>query len=525
MPTGADGKGGAAGSDGFAGAAGQDSGLAAPGTSAGDTLYGATTSDTTPPVVTLNAANVTSANARKLIPYTFTVAYSDPVLMDATSFSGTVVHVAQPGGGEDINATAIKTKTSGLQDGQGDTQTITVTYRFAPPGGVWSSTLNGTYTVNLIANPPTDLAGNGAATGALGTFSVNIPSPPIAFHPTSLPAGKVGAAYHQAITATGGSGKLTVTYNITSAPPVPDGLTFTVSGSHLKIGGKPTIGGPVIFSITATDLVAHTATQSYTLIIKQKPKITSPKTTTFTMGVARTFTVTVSGYPVPGVTESGALPSGLTFDRTTYTLSGSPAAGTVGTYPLTFTVHNGVGPDATQKFTLTVNPAAFTVGSSGSFTVRSLGAATSPLHETGTLPSGVTFTDNHNGTATVAGTPAADTGGTFAFSITSTTAAGSISQSFTLTVDQAASITSADNTAFMAGTSGSFTVTTTGYPTATLSETGALPSGVTFTDNGNGTATLSGAPAVGTSGTYDFTISAANGIGSDASQSFTLNVN
>ena len=31
----------------------------------------------------------------------------------------------------------------------------------------------------------------------------------------------------------------------------------------------------------------------------------------------------------------------------------------------------------------------------------------------------------------------------------------------------------------------------------TLSETGALPSGVTFIDNGNGTATLAGTPAGG----------------------------
>ena len=38
-------------------------------------------------------------------------------------------------------------------------------------------------------------------------------------------------------------------------------------------------------------------------------------------------------------------------------------------------------------------------------------------------------------------------------------------------------------------------MTSTGVPTATLSETGALPAGVTFTDNGDGTATLAGTPA------------------------------
>jgi hypothetical protein len=48
---------------------------------------------------------------------------------------------------------------------------------------------------------------------------------------------------------------------------------------------------------------------------------------------------------------------------------------------------------------------------------------------------------------------------------------------------------------------------------------------VTFVDNGDGTATLAGTPAAGTSGTYPLTIGAANGVGSGASQSFTLTVN
>ena len=40
--------------------------------------------------------------------------------------------------------------------------------------------------------------------------------------------------------------------------------------------------------------------------------------------------------------------------------------------------------------------------------------------------------------------------------------------------------------------------TTAGFPTATtLTKTGALPAGVTFTDNGDGTATLAGTPAAG----------------------------
>ena len=89
----------------------------------------------------------------------------------------------------------------------------------------------------------------------------------------------------------------------------------------------------------------------------------------------------------------------------------------------------------------------------------------------------------------------------------------------------APAITSASGTTFTVGTAGSFTVTTTGTPTPSISETGALPNGVTFTDKGNGTATLAGTPAAGSAGTYQFTVTASNGVSPNATQTFTLTVN
>ena len=75
------------------------------------------------------------------------------------------------------------------------------------------------------------------------------------------------------------------------------------------------------------------------------------------------------------------------------------------------------------------------------------------------------------------------------------------------------------------GTGETFIVTTTGTPTAAITETGALPTGVTFTDNANGTATLTGTAVTGSQGSYPFTITAANGVRPSASQTFTLTVN
>ena len=88
----------------------------------------------------------------------------------------------------------------------------------------------------------------------------------------------------------------------------------------------------------------------------------------------------------------------------------------------------------------------------------------------------------------------------------------------------APAITSANSATFILGAPNSFTVTTTGLPVPAVSETGALPTGVTFNDNGDGTATLAGTPAAGTAGTYPLAITAHNGFGVDATQSFTLNV-
>ncbi len=237
------------------------------------------------------------------------------------------------------------------------------------------------------------------------------------------------------------------------------------------------------------------------------------------------------------VTETGPLPSGVSFTDNgdgTATLAGTPAAGTNGSYPLTINASNGVTPDAQQPFTLTINAAptitsvdhaTFTVGSAGSFTVTTTGAPTALISETGPLPSGVTFTDNGDGTATLAGTPGPGTGGSYPLTITASNGVTPDAQQFfTLTVRTPPSIASADHTTFAVGAAGSFTVTTTGDSPMTVTETGPLPSGVSFTDNGDGTATLAGTPAAGTNGSYPITITASNGVLPNAQQLFTLTV-
>jgi hypothetical protein len=218
----------------------------------------------------------------------------------------------------------------------------------------------------------------------------------------------------------------------------------------------------------------------------------------------------------------------VTLNSTTGVLSGTPATGTGGLYSITITATNGVSPDATQPFSLTVtapptppvitsgDTATFVAGTAGTFSVTATGYPVPTFTESGALPSGVTLSS----AGLLSGTPGAGTGGTYAITITA--ANGNLpnaTQSFTLTVNQKPAITSAAAATFDMGQAGTFTVTSTGYPTTTLSETGALPAGVTFTSG-----VLAGTPVLGTAGRYPVTFTATNGITPDATQSFTLTV-
>jgi hypothetical protein len=83
---------------------------------------------------------------------------------------------------------------------------------------------------------------------------------------------------------------------------------------------------------------------------------------------------------------------------------------------------------------------------------------------------------------------------------------------------------SAASTTFTESVHGLFTVTTNrGVPTPMLTRAGKLPAGLTFADNGNGTATIAGVPARGELGDFELTITADNGLGL-VKQHFTLAV-
>jgi hypothetical protein len=293
---------------------------------------------------------------------------------------------------------------------------------------------------------------------------------------------------------------------------------------------------PVAVDVSCTATPADIDTAA--IVSPVPPQITSRPADTVPAGSAFSYTITSTGTPTPALSlaAGSVLPAGVAFTGNgdgTATLAGS-ASVAPGVYTFAVDAENGVTPDAAQAFTLTVAAPGSPVITSAPGTTVTAGTAMAPFTVTatgfpipsltrkGALPSGITFTNNADGTATISGNPKATQDGTYVVTITAANDQGTVTQTFTLTVNQAPAITSRASTTFTAGDSGTFTVTTRGFPAPSLTETGPLPAGVTFTDNGDGTATISGIPASG--GSYPILITATNAFG-DASQSLTVKVN
>jgi hypothetical protein len=220
-------------------------------------------------------------------------------------------------------------------------------------------------------------------------------------------------------------------------------------------------------------------------------------------------TVTVQAFNATGSTvpfDQATFNYGSTTPTSDFSIASAPTSvtATQGS-TATSTISTSVTSGATQSVSLSATGAP--VGATVSFNPPTITSGQSATMTVTTSPS----TPVGSSTITVVGTG-------------STTHSAMV----TLSVSKAPvapTITSASGSSFGEGSAGTFALTSTGSPTPSLAESGQLPSGVSFTDNGNGTASLSGTPVAGSAGTYPLTFTASNGVGTPATQSFTLTVN
>ena len=101
------------------------------------------------------------------------------------------------------------------------------------------------------------------ATTTAATLTVN---PPVTLSPGTLPGGTVSLDYNQTITASGGTG--TISLAVSNIQNAINGLVVPLSGTGtLVIGGRPTATGTETFTITATDSVSGTKVAGYSITV------------------------------------------------------------------------------------------------------------------------------------------------------------------------------------------------------------------------------------------------------------------
>jgi hypothetical protein len=365
-------------------------------------------------------------------------------------------------------------------------------------------------------------AGNGYLAGqAQQSFLVG--DPDITFNSTPpSPAQAGGPSY--TVSAVGGGSTAPVVFS--SATP----SACTVSGSVVTFVGSGTCTIDANQAGDATHLPAATATQSFS--VANLLAVSVCGNTTATVGSSYSCQITTTGAPIPTLKRSGKLPKGFRFvdnRNGTATLSGTPAAKTGGVYAETIEAVFGTGSTSTvvtEPLTLTIDSAPVFrskagllvhTGSSFAYPITTSYGWPAPAISTSSLPTGVTLTDNGNGTASLAGTPGPGTGGVYTATISATSAGQTTTQTFVLTVYQPPQVTSAAGVTVTRGDAMSpFGVTTSGYPVATLKAV-YLPAGLVLTGNVIHGTTEAAA------GTYTATIVARSKSGS-ASQTFTVTV-
>ena len=128
-----------------------------------------------------------------------------------------------------------------------------------------------------------------------------------------------------------------------------DSVTNTISGTPTKVGSYP-------ITVTTTDESGNKTTTNFTIKVVDttKPTVTAIKDQTKEVNTSidpiKIETSDNSGQAVTN--KVSGLPSGVSFDSTTNTISGTPTK--VGSYPITVTTTDESGNETTTKFTIQV---------------------------------------------------------------------------------------------------------------------------------------------------------------------------
>ncbi len=518
-----------------------------------------------PPGVTLSAAGALSGPPGQVGNYTFRISATDAKGNSGTqTYTVSVVCGAVPSLGPIDFVVQAGTAFSQQLSATGGAAPLTFTAPVLGDGLMLSSTgllagtpaAAGTAQVPVAVTLPLPVTVTDAyGCSASATGSVVVMPPQVATVSVS-PASAVPGQTLTSVTVTGS--------NFTTSTAFSFGAGITVS--NVAVTGSTTATMTLAVALNAPvgprglTVTTGTSGQSFAGVFQVLAYLPTIQTITPSSGYpGQTLTITVTGTNLVDPTGANTLPVfnfGWAPSVTAQSVSG-PANGTQ-TAVVQLTIPPSLAPSAnypvsvntgfvpgtgtqvfqggqglsSTPFTVTAGvtvPAAPAIGTAVAGNAQALVAFTAPTVTGGTPITSYTATSNPGGlTASGAASPITVSGLTngtpYTFTVVATNSAGNgppSAASNSVTPGVAPAFTSAAAATFVDVSAGSFTITTSGSPTPTLAETGALPPGLSFNST---TGVLSGTPASSAAGNYTLSFTATNGIGTPATQIFTLTV-
>jgi hypothetical protein len=339
---------------------------------------------------------------------------------------GGTVSVADTDG--DLSCSNVVVSTSGPSAGRATCTTTGLT-----PAG--SDSLSATY------------SGSSNYTGAAATGSITVEHIPSSTVITSADSyGVIGGELHVTVRVSPAPSSGTVSYS-DSLGELSDCASVSVdpaSGIASCVSPALTTTGEDVITVKFLQTSIEGASSvSTTIPIEEAPSFSSSLDATVTVGTPAAVQLGVSGYPAPSVSATSALPSGLSLSAAGE-ITGTAAAESGGSYTIGLDATNSLS-SATGSLDLVVDQApaissatalSAAYGVDSTFQVDS-GPGTYPVASfdlAGAVPDGMSFVDNGDGTATIAGTPDDDVSGLQSFAIVESNSVASLRVPFTIDV-------------------------------------------------------------------------------------------
>ena len=405
-----------------------------------------------------------------------------------------------------------------------------------PPGvnGVYAGgvfTISGTPTATGVYNYTVNTTGGCGVATISGTITVS--------NAATITLSSAAGTNNQSICITTAIANITYTIGGSgtgaTVTGLPAGVTGVYAGGVFTISGTPTATGTFNYTVT-TSGGCGASTQTGTIIVRPAAtlSLTSAAATanqTVCINTPITNIVYTPGNGATNITVTG-LPAGVTgfFNNATMTISGTPAVSGVFNYTVTTSGGCGVATltgtiTVTAVNTLTLTSAAGTSNQAVCVNTAITNITYGVTGGTGAtvtgLPAGVTGT-YAGGVVTISGTPTAS--GVFNYTVSTTGGCGVATQTGTITVSTASTVTltsaaaTSNQTVCINSAITNITYAISGG--ATGAAVSGLPAGVTGT-YAAGVFTISGTPTA--SGVFNYTVSTTGGCGTPT-QSGTITV-